>query len=175
MCKHSSIERSWSDRKWLRAACVTICLLAAGPAGAQSPPPDALAAARELIVTMRAADYFKTILPAIVQQLKPAIVQNRPQVERDYDAIMPLMLESMNARVNEIIDQVAALYARNFTAAELNEVVAFYRGPTGQKFIQKLPLITQESMVIGQRFGQSIAAELRSRIVDELRKRGHDI
>jgi uncharacterized protein len=124
---------------------------------------------------MRAADYFKTIMPAIVQQLKPAIVQNRPQVERDYDAIMPLMLESMNARVSEIIEQVAALYARNFTAAELNEVVAFYRGPTGQKFIQKLPLITQESMVIGQRFGQSIATELRSRIVDELRKRGHDI
>ena len=102
-------------------------------------------------------------------------MQNRPQVERDYDAIMPLMLESMNARVSEIIEQVAALYARNFTAAELNEVVAFYRGPTGQKFIQKLPLITQESMVIGQRFGQSIATELRSRIVDELRKRGHDI
>jgi uncharacterized protein len=178
MCKHSRIERSW-----MRTVCVTICLLAASPAGAQSPSPDTLAAARELIVTMRAADYFKTIMPAIVQQLKPAIVQqrkpaivqNRPQVERDYDAIMPLMLDSMNARVNEIIEQVAALYARNFTAAELNEVVAFYRGPTGQKFIQKLPLITQESMVIGQRFGQSIAAELRSRIVDELRKRGHDI
>ena len=175
MWKHSRIERSWIERSWMRAVCVTICLLAAGPAGAQSPSPDTLAAARELIVTMRAADYFKTIMPAIVQQLKPAIVQNRPQVERDYDAIMPLMLDSMNARVNEIIDQVAALYARNFTAAELNEVVAFYRGPTGQKFIQKLPLITQESMVIGQRFGQSIATELRSRIVDELRKRGHDI
>jgi len=86
-----------------------------------------------------------------------------------------LVARTAYARVNEIIDQVAALYARNFTAAELNEVVAFYRGPTGQKFIQKLPLITQESMVIGQRFGQSIAAELRSRIVDELRKRGHDI
>src|SRR6478609_7895504 len=118
MCKHSRIERSW-----MRAVCVAICLLATGPAGAQSPSPDTLAA----------------------------------------------------ARVREIIEQVAALYARNFTAAELNEVVAFYRGPTGQKFIQKLPLITQESMVIGQRFGQSIAAELRSRIVDELRKRGHDI
>jgi uncharacterized protein len=175
MCKHSRIRRSWIERSWMRAVCVTICLLAAGPAAAQSPSPDTLAAARELIVTMRAADYFKTIMPAIVQQLKPAIVQNRPQVERDYDAIMPLMLDSMNARVSEIIDQVAALYARNFTVAELNEVVAFYRGPTGQKFIQKLPLITQESMVIGQRFGQSIATELRSRIVDELRKRGHDI
>src|SRR6478752_2904890 len=123
MLPHPCAARKAVMRSWMRAVCVTICLLAAGP---QSPSPDTLAAARELIVTMRAADYFKTILPAIVQQLKPAIVQNRPQVERDYDAIMPLMLESMNARVNEIIDQVAALYARNFTVAELNEVVAFY-------------------------------------------------
>jgi hypothetical protein len=162
-CKHS----------WIRTACLTICLLAAGPAGAQSPSPEAMAAARELIVTMRAADYFKTLMPAIMQQLKPAIVQNRPQVERDYDAIVPLLLDSMNA--NEIIDQIAALYARNFSVEELREVVAFYRGPTGQKFVQKLPLITQESMVIGQRFGQSIGAEIRGRIVEELRKRGHDI
>ena len=73
MWKHSRIERSWIERSWMRAVCVTICLLAAGPAGAQSPSPDTLAAARELIVTMRAADYFKTIMPAIVQQLKPAI------------------------------------------------------------------------------------------------------
>jgi hypothetical protein len=105
----------WSKHSWIRTACLTICLLAAGPAGAQSPSPEAMAAARELIVTMRAADYFKTLMPAIMQQLKPAIVQNRPQVERDYDAIVPLLLDSMNARVNEIIDQIAALYARNFS------------------------------------------------------------
>ena len=88
---------------------------------------------------------------------------------------MPLLLESMNARVNEIIDQVAAIYARNFTADELREVTAFYRGPTGQKFVQKLPVITQESMVIGQRFGQSVGAEIRGRMIDELRKSGHNI
>ena len=68
-----------------------------------------MAAAHELIVTMRAADYFKAIMPSIIQGLKPAIVQGRPQVERDYDAVMPLLLESMNARVNEIIDQIAAV------------------------------------------------------------------
>jgi len=74
------------------AACLTMVVLAAGPASAQAPSPDAMAAARELIVTMRAADNFKAILPAIVKNLKPAIVQNRPDVERDYDAIMPLIL-----------------------------------------------------------------------------------
>jgi hypothetical protein len=33
----------------------------------------------------------------------------------------------------------------------------------------------QESMAIGQKFGQSVAGELRNRIVEELRKRGHKI
>ena len=88
---------------------------------------------------------------------------------------MPLLLESVNARVNEVIEQIAAVYARNFTADELREAVAFYRGPTGQKIVQKLPAISQESMAIGQRFGQSIASELRGRMIDEWRKRGHNI
>jgi uncharacterized protein len=110
-------------------ACLTLCLLATGGAGAQSSrhSPEAMAAARELIVAMRAADNFKAIMPAIMISLKPAIVQNRPQVEPDYDAIMPLLIGSMDARLNEIIDEVAALYARTFTVDELREVIAFFR------------------------------------------------
>jgi uncharacterized protein len=77
--------------------------------------------------------------------------------------------------MNEVIDQIAAVYARTFTADELREAVAFYRGPTGQKIVQKLPAVLQESMAVGQRFGQSIGNELRDRMVDELRKRGHNI
>jgi hypothetical protein len=164
------------SRRLTPTAALAVCLLfAALPARAQAPSPEAMAAAHDLIVTMRAADYFKAIMPAIMQNMKPAIVQNRPEVERDYDAVMPLLLEGMNARVNEIIDQIAAIYARNFTAEELREVTAFYRGPTGQKFVQKLPAITQESMVVGQRFGQAIGGEIRARMIDELRKRGHNI
>jgi uncharacterized protein len=164
------------SRRLTPTAALAVCLLfAALPARAQAPSPEAMAAAHDLIVTMRAADYFKAIMPAIMQSMKPAIVQNRPEVERDYDAVMPLLLEGMNARVNEIIDQIAAIYARNFTAEELREVTAFYRGPTGQKFVQKLPAITQESMVVGQRFGQAIGGEIRARMIEELRKRGHNI
>jgi hypothetical protein len=81
----------------------------------------------------------------------------------------------MNARLNEVIDKVAALYARVFTANELREITAFYRGPTGQKFVKNQTTIMQESMAIGQEFGQSVAREMQSRIIEELRKRGHKI
>jgi hypothetical protein len=159
-------------------AGLTVFLLAAAPAPAQSPAPapdDSMTAARELITTMRTVDQFKAILPAILQNLKPAIVQNRPEVARDLDAVMPLLIEGMAARVNEIVDEITALYARNFSAEELNAITAFYRGPVGQKFLSKLPAITQESMVIGQKFGQSVASEMQGRIVEELRKRGHKL
>src|SRR5262245_57635321 len=118
---------------WMLTVCLVVCLSAAGPARAQTPSPDAMAAAHELIATMRAADFFKTIMPALMQSFKPAIVQNRPQVERDYDAVVPLMLEGMNARLNELNEQIAAVYARNFTADELREAVAFYPGRPAKK------------------------------------------
>jgi hypothetical protein len=162
-------------RHYLRQLFLVACLIIAHGAAAQSPPEDAMTAARELIVTMRAGDQFKAIVPIVLNNLKPAIVQNRADLERDFDAIMPLMLEGMNARVNEIVDQITALYARNFTVAELREVTAFYRGPTGQKFLQKLPIITQESMAIGQKFGQTVASDMQARIIEELRKRGHKL
>jgi uncharacterized protein len=162
-------------RKFSSALALGVFILSAAPAPAQTPPADGIAAARELIVTMKAADTFKAVLPSIVKAMKPAIVQNRPEVERDYDAIMPILLEGMSARVNEVIDKVAALYARVFTAAELREITAFYRGPTGQKFINNQTVIMQESMAIGQQFGQEVAREMQTRLIEELRKRGHKI
>jgi uncharacterized protein len=150
-------------------------LLCGGPAATQAPAPDALAAAKELVMTMRAADQLKNLLPVIMQQLKPAIVQGRPQVEKDYDAIMPALVEGMLARSGELIDLMADVYARNFTAAEIRQISAFYRGPVGQKFLEKMPAITQESMAAGQKWGQTVAGEMRGRIIEELRKRGHNI
>ena len=162
-------------RSWMLVACLTVCLSAVGPAHSQSPDPDALAAARELLTTMRFSDQFKAILPVVIENLKPAIVQNRPQVERDFDTITPLLLESMNTRLNELGEATAAVYADNFTAGELRNITAFYLTPTGQKFLQKLPAIMQQSMAIGQKFGQAVTNELQSRMTDELRKRGHKI
>ena len=157
------------------AVCLTVCFFAAEPARSQTPSPDTIAAARELLVTLGGADQIKATMAIVMKSLKPAIVQNRLEVERDFDAMLPLVLESFNTRMNEVIDQIAAVYARTFTADELREAVAFYRGPTGQKIVQKLPALLQESMAVGQRFGQSIGSELRDRMMDELRKRGHNI
>jgi uncharacterized protein len=159
----------------LIAGTALILALSSGSPAIAQPAPDAVTASRELVTVMRAADQLKALFPIIMQQLKPAIVQGRPEVERDYDVLVPIMLEIADRYSAAMIEEVAALYARNFSAAELREVTAFYRAPVGQKMLQKLPAIAQESMIVGQKFGQSVAGELRTRMIEELRKRGHKI
>jgi len=142
---------------------------------AQAPSPEAVAIARELVATSRAAENAKLLLPSIVQLIKPAIVQGRPQVEKDFDALTPQLLESFQARVGELTEQIVVIYATNFTIAEMKDVIAFYRGPTGQKLLAKGPTIAQQSMVAGQKLGAQIGRELQSRIIEELKKKGHNI
>jgi hypothetical protein len=150
-------------------------VLSALPTIAQSPSADTIRAARELVVASRAGDRIKTLLPLIVQQIKPMIVQNRPEVERDLDQIMPLMLELINSRIEQFTDTMAQIYARNFTVDELRQIQAFYQSPTGQKLLDRTPAIAHESMALAQSIGQGIGNELRDRAVNELRKRGHKI
>ncbi len=160
---------------WTLAACLVVTLLAVAPAPAQSPSPEAIAAAKQLMVTMKSADQFKAIMPSLFHALKPVIVQNRADVDRDYDALVPVLMEAMNARVDQLLDRIAALYAQNFTVDELHEIDAFYRGPTGQKFVARMPGLMQQSVAIGGEFGRTLGVELQQRMKEELRKRGHDL
>jgi hypothetical protein len=89
------------------------------------------------------------------------------------DLILPIMLDSLNTRLDEFADEIAAIYARNFTPDEIRDLVVFYRSPTGQKLIDKLPIVAKQSMETGQAWGRKLAGELQSRIAEELRKRGH--
>jgi hypothetical protein len=147
---------------------VAACLIA-GPALAQSPPapsgvtPPAenLAAARELAEAAHSTDAAKQALPIIMENLKKAIVQNRPEVEKKYDELMPLFAQAAQRRMNELTNAIVTVYASNFSVAELHDITNFYRSPTGQKFRERLPAILQQSMAAGQQLGRSIADDIQ--------------
>jgi len=161
------------NRLFRMAGLFAAVLLLTAPARAQSPTPESTAAAKELINTINLADQFKNLMPMIMKNLKPAIVQGRSDVDRDYDAMVPVLLEASQARIGELIEAVAIIYSSNFSAEELRAVIAFYKTPVGQKFLQKQPFMMQQTMMVGQKFGQSVAADMQKRMIEELRKKGH--
>ena len=159
------------------AVLVAIVLVAVNPAGAQTPPtttppPERLAAARELVQVMKATDQFKALLPVIFQNLKAAIVQNRPEMEKQYEAMVPVFTAAANDHVNDVVDQLAQTYARHFNADEIHQMTAFYRTPIGQKLITEQPAIARETLAAGQQFGRALAIDLQTRAFEALRKQG---
>src|SRR5436190_8239547 len=106
----------------IAAGILTAVFVSVEAANSQSAPPDAIAAAKELVEAAKTADQFKTLMPLIMQQIKPVVVQNRPAVERDFDQIAPMMMEMANQRVGQFAEAIAIIYASNFTADELRQV-----------------------------------------------------
>jgi len=157
------------------ACLVVLGLTGAGEVRAQAVDADAKAAAKELIIAMRAADQMRAILPTLLQAIKPVIVQGRPEIERDYDVIQRQIAEAFVADLDGFMEAMAFIYVRHFSAAEMRDLAKFMRGPTGQKFLDKNPVVTQEGMLVGQKFGERAALKMRNKMLDELRKRGHNI
>jgi uncharacterized protein len=60
----------------------------------------------------------------------------------------------------DLVNLIVPIYERNFTSAEINAMIEFYRTPEGQSVIAKMQTVFQESMMAGQIWGESIAQEL---------------
>jgi len=76
---------------------------------------------------------------AKVEQVLPAASQAISRLFRD------------PALIDEMMVEIAPLYVKNYTVAELKELTAFYRTPVGRKLLALNPRLSAESMAVGQR------------------------
>ncbi len=139
---------------------VSVLLFSAGAASAQSPSSEAIAAARNLVTTLKLSDQYKALLPAILLRIKPVVVQDRPEIERDYDAMTPVATQAYTPYYDAMIDSIATVYANSFSVEELREIDAFYRRPAGQKFLDKSPAIMRQATQVGEDASHKAADDL---------------
>jgi hypothetical protein len=160
-------------RRLLSIASIVLCLACA--ARAETPTPEAMTAARSLVTTMKLADQYKAILPGILLGLRRPLTQDRPEIERDFDAMMATTVDTFAPYYERMLDAAAAVYAGSFTVDELHQIEAFYRQPVGQKLLEKNPVIAQQMQQIGQEAGRKAADDLRTRLIEGLRAKGHKL
>jgi uncharacterized protein len=160
-------------RRFFIIACMFLCSISASPA--QTPSPESMSAARSLVTTMKLADQYKALLPAILLGLKPALTQDRPEIERDYEAMMPMIADAFTPYYSAMVEGIATVYAKNFTISELREIEAFYRQPVGQKLLDKAAAIQLQSAQVGQDVSHKATEELRTRLTEALRQKGHKL
>jgi len=160
--------------------------LAAVPATAQQPaaqqpaPPkpasaSAIAAAKELLTVKGVGGVYASAVPNIVQRAKDQLLANNLNYQKDLNEVAVVIAQNFAGREKEIGEQMAKIYASDFTEAELKDLVAFYKTPVGQKVLAQEPKSVQASMAYmgqwAQAFSETVLAEFRS----EMKKRGKPV
>jgi hypothetical protein len=153
----------------------SVLLLSICGSSAQTPSPDAMAAARSLVTTMKLPEQYKALLPGILLGLRRQLTQDRPEIESDYDSMKPMLDAAFAPYYTAMLDDVAAIYANNYTVAEMREMETFFRQPAGQKYLEKAPVVTQQTNQVTQNASRKAADDLRGRLTEALRQKGHKL
>ena len=149
-----------------------LCLVPAARAQ-DKPSPEALAAARELAAVMSPEIIDQMTAATMVPMFK--MVQEKLGGRINPDALRELQDEFQKIAVkftSDVMTDAPALYARNFSASELRELVAFYRTPAGAKALRTMPKLMGElSMMMLPRMA-GLEREIQTVIERVMRKHG---
>ena len=121
---------------------------------------------------------------AIGQQMSDAIVTQMSQVLRgSRPDLPPRLFDILREEVNRVIEEnlpnlmskIIPVYHKYFTHQDIKGMLRFYQSPLGQKTIQVLPLLMQESMYLGQHWSQALGPEVQKRVIERFKAEGVDL
>lgn len=157
-----------------RPAAFVIMLATVGPAAhAQQPSAATMSTAKELITVTGTTTLFGPLIAGVVEQAKALFLQQDPSLAKDLNEISGQLRTDLQPRFVELTDEVARLYATNFTDQELKEILAFYKTSSGKKLLAEQSKVVDASMKFAQDWANTLSDQVVTKMRDELKKRGH--
>ncbi len=92
-----------------------------------------------------------------------------------YEKYNKQMFDLLKAEISweKLRDQFIDLYARVYTSDEIKAISEFYTSAAGQKMIEKMPMLMQESMVIAQENMKGLIPQIQAisrHMIEELQE-----
>lgn len=162
------------------AAASLLVLSALSPAFAQAPASETpsaeqIKAARDVIDVSGAAASIKDIVPIFLDEAKNTLTRTRPEIANDLNEAIKTVEPEFLQRKEDLMNDIATVYAQRFSAQELTEIKAFYTSETGKKLVQNLPGVLQASYERTQVWSQRMSTDIIGRLRQEMKKRGVDL
>jgi hypothetical protein len=162
-----------------RAALVVLAALALmaapGAASAQELAPEHLAKAREYVdLTDKSNLYEFALIQVGVETMRTILTQN-PDLAAPLDEAISKALDGYQERKGELLDQFARLYALRFSIEELQEIVDFYKTPTGQKLATANANMNDDLQAVMRVFEANLRVEFFAKVRAEMKALGHDV
>ena len=137
-------------------------------AQAQKIDPARLAAARKLLEVTGSDKLAEQMVHMMVPQIANLLIRAKPEKKDEIVKILRQAIQDQTKpeTLNRLRDELARIYAQEFTTGEMKKIIAFFETPEGRKFVQKMPAIMAKS----QRAGIAWSREVGGKIIDQARK-----
>lgn len=122
---------------------------------AQQSPADSPASKEDVqryLEVVHSHEMMSKMMDAMVQPLHQIMHEqyekNRDRLPADFEVRVNREVDSFirDFPWDEILQAIIPVYQKHFTKGDVDNLVAFYSGPTGQKLMREFPVITAESM-----------------------------
>ncbi len=167
-------------------ACLVAALAAApalaqpsGPAPAsqnatQAPTisPSHLALAQEVAVVSGITRSLDVIPPQFFESIRQQVVA-RPELTKDLNEVFASLDPEMELQKKRAVAEIGRIFAQRMTEAELKDVLAFFKSPSGRKYVEAQPLVLDDMVKAMQNWSQELAEYVMVRVRAEMGKRGH--
>ncbi len=134
-----------------------------------------LQVAREVLISSGISRSFEAFIPQFIDQAKANITPSRPELIKDLEDITKIMDAQLGAEKSEILELGAKVYASQLTEAELKDIAAFFKTPSGMKYVSTQPRVLEELFGEMQAWSQRLGARIMDIFRIELKKRGHEL
>ncbi len=116
----------------------------------------------ESMTDMMYAD-FEQIIKSTLEQItkgKPQTAQQQRALDSFSSKFSAAVREEMTWA--KLKPSYVQLYRETFTQDEIDGLIAFYKSPTGIAFINKMPLVMQKSIALGQSHMQTLMPKMQA-------------
>lgn len=104
---------------------------------------------------------FKTAITGMLGNFKSMNTSVPEEVWKEFET------EFQSTSVDDLVNMLSPVYEKHITEAELNEIIKFYSTPAGKKLAEKTPSIMEESMAVGQTWGQAVAQKVMTKLKEK--------
>jgi uncharacterized protein len=149
-------------------------LVAPGARAEDAPSPEVLRAAENLAAVIT-GDTISQMSSALVAQMWGGIeARLRDKVDAATLTEMRGEMERMLTKfVTDVMKGAPGIYARHFTVAEMGDLIAFYKTPTGAKALREMPKVAADTYALMAPRLPAFQQEVGATIEAVLKKHGY--
>jgi len=150
------------------ALALALLVSLAAPAQSDAPSHDR-AKIRALIEQSGAGALADQLVDIVEQQILDGLRDAQGRIPDGAPAaVREAVGETLGEHQDRLIERMVDVYARAFSPAEVDELLAFYRSPAGGKLVSQIPTLMRASMGEGQAWVGEHRAELDARLRSKL-------